>query len=247
VLGALPIRSSPYTNAWRLGIETKLNQTSNQIICATQRVPWGSILNQNVQLGAAVVHAYYCNSIINCGCLSCECECSSCCAVPQRLQCMDTYSCNFAWRKIKNHKQAHQGPGHSSGIIWNHPYPGYLPSVPSHSSSNLKHHALSCLWTLDGAARGPAMGVSSGSGLASSRLASRRRLLAPQRTLWRVDLPLHTCVLSQVVQGRSPPQAGKGRWMRRASFIEYHPRSGAGVAIGMLRGGKRTTNLDEGT
>ena len=137
--------------------------------------------------------------------------------------------------KIKNHKQAHQGPGHSSGIILNHPYPGYLPSVPSHSISNLKHHALSCLWTLDGAVRGPAMGVSSGSGLASSRLGSRRRLLALQRTLWRLDLPLLTCVLSQVVQGRSPPQAGNGRWMRRASFIEYHSRSGAWVAIGMLR------------
>ena len=128
-----------------------------------------------------------------------------------------------------------RGPGHSSGIILNHPYPGYPPSVPSHVISNLKHHALSCVWTLGGAARGPAMGVSSGSGLASSRLGSRRRLLALQRTLWRLDLPLLTCVLSQVVQGRSPPQAGNGRWMRRASFIEYHSRSGAWVAIGMLR------------
>jgi hypothetical protein len=50
---------------------------------------------------------------------------------------------------------------------------------------------------------------------------SHRRLLALERTLRRVDLPLHTFLLSPVVQGRSPPHAVNGRWMRRASFIEY--------------------------
>ena len=84
---------------------------------------------------------------------------------------------------------------------------------------SLKHYtyALSGVWAMDGPPRGPAMGVSNCCGLASSAWGCLGRRVAVERSPWRVGLPLHDCVLSQIYASRGAPQASRGGWLRRAS------------------------------
>ena len=86
---------------------------------------------------------------------------------------------------------------------------------------SLKHYtyALSGVWAMDGPPRGPAMGVSNCCGLASIAWGCLGGRVAVEQSPWRMDLPLHDCVLSQIYASRGAPQASRGGWLRGERLV----------------------------